>query len=213
MGGVTLTRKEQTRIQVLNSVTADQVPLSRAAEVLGVSESHVWRILAACREEGAAALAHGNRGRRPANATTEAQWLGSGAAGPHPLRGANHTHLTELRQEEHGITFSRSTVRRVLLAAGMASPKKLRPPRHWVRRQRMPQEGMLIQVDGSHHAWPGGAWTPLRPAAGRGRRYRHRALRPLLPRRGYQVLLPASGGPAPEQRNNPHPLQRPSRGL
>ena len=75
MGGVTLTRKEQTRIQVLNSVTADQVPLSRAAEVLGVSERHVWRILAACRKEGAAALAYGNRGRRPANATTEAQWL------------------------------------------------------------------------------------------------------------------------------------------
>ena len=62
--------------------------------------------------------------------------------------------MTELLQEEHGITFSRSTVCRVLLAAGMASPKKLRPPRHRVRRQRMPQEGMLVQVDGSHHAWP-----------------------------------------------------------
>ena len=71
MEGVTLTQKEQTRLQVLNSVLADQVPVCQAAEVLGVSERHLRRILAAYRKEGAVALAHGNRGRRPANTTTE----------------------------------------------------------------------------------------------------------------------------------------------
>ena len=65
-----MTQKEQTRLQVLNSVLADQVPVCQAAEVLGVSERHMRRILAAYRKEGAAALAHGNRGRRPANTTT-----------------------------------------------------------------------------------------------------------------------------------------------
>ena len=58
-----MTQKEQTRLQVLNSVLADQVPVCQAAEVLGVSERHMRRILAAYRKEGAAALAHGNRGR------------------------------------------------------------------------------------------------------------------------------------------------------
>ena len=38
---------------------------------MGVSARHTMRILAAYRQEGAAALAHGNRGRRPANATPE----------------------------------------------------------------------------------------------------------------------------------------------
>ena len=66
-----MTQKEQTRLQVLNSVLADQVPVCQAAEVLGVSERHLRRILAAYRKEGAVALAHGNRGRRPANTTTE----------------------------------------------------------------------------------------------------------------------------------------------
>ena len=51
---------------MLNSVLADQVPVCQAAEVLGVSEHHMRRILAAYRKEGAAVLAHGNRGRRPA---------------------------------------------------------------------------------------------------------------------------------------------------
>ena len=38
---------------------------------------------------------------------------------------------------------------------GLKSPRRRRPPRHRVRRQRMPREGMLIQVDGSHHRWLG----------------------------------------------------------
>ncbi len=39
--------------------------------VLGLSLRHVRRLLAAYREEGAAALAHGNRERRPHNALGE----------------------------------------------------------------------------------------------------------------------------------------------
>ena len=38
---------------------------------MGVSARHTRRILAAYSKEGAAALAHGNRGRRPANATPD----------------------------------------------------------------------------------------------------------------------------------------------
>ena len=48
--------------------------IDTAAEVLGLSERHVWRIMAAYREEGAAALAHGNRGRVPSNATLALIW-------------------------------------------------------------------------------------------------------------------------------------------
>ena len=31
----------------------------------------------------------------------------------------------------------------------------MRPPKHRVRRERMPREGMLVQLDGSHHRWLG----------------------------------------------------------
>ena len=70
-------------------------------------------------------------------------------------QGANHTHLTELLSEREGIDIGRSTLRRILVDAGMASPRGRRPPRHRVRRERMGQEGMLIQLDGSHHRWLG----------------------------------------------------------
>ena len=35
----------------------------------------------------------------------------------------------------------------------MSIPRRRRPPEHRVRRARMPREGMVLQVDGSHHAW------------------------------------------------------------
>ncbi len=62
--------KEQARISVLNSVLEYQVPIAQAVELLGVTPRHARRMLAAYREHGAAALAHGNRGRRPHNATS-----------------------------------------------------------------------------------------------------------------------------------------------
>ena len=69
---VTLTQKYQTRLQVLNSLLAEQMTLDQAATLLGVSTRHTRRILAAYRELGAAAVAHGHRGCKPANATPEA---------------------------------------------------------------------------------------------------------------------------------------------
>ena len=69
--------------------------------------------------------------------------------------GANQTHFAELLRDREGIDLSRRTVHRILTRAGIPSPRKRRPPRHRVRRQRMPQEGILVQVDGSHHPWLG----------------------------------------------------------
>ena len=153
MKGLTLTTKEQTRLQVLNGVLAKVCPASQAAEILGISERHVWRLLAAYREDGAAALAHGNRGRVPGNATPATTREKVVAVARERYGGFNHTHLSEVLAEREGLVLSRSTLRRLLVEAGLPSPRYRRQPRHRMRRQRMPQEGMLLQLDGSHHPW------------------------------------------------------------
>jgi len=133
---------------VLNQVETGKMDGESAAEVLGISLRHVRRILAAYRKEGAAALAHGNRGRKP----------------PHTLdAGCNNQHFTELLAEREGVVLSRSSVRRILLADGIKSPKKRRAPKHRSRRERYPQEGMLLQTDGSRHDWleGRGPWLTL----------------------------------------------------
>ena len=68
MKDVTLNQKEPARLHVLNSVLEYQAPIAQAAELLEVSQRHARRMLAAYREQGAAVLDHGNRGRHPHNA-------------------------------------------------------------------------------------------------------------------------------------------------
>ena len=152
MKEVTLHQQEQARLHVLNSVLAEEITIGQAAELMDLSERHVRRLIAAYRELGAEALAHGNRGRRPHNAVPEAVAAAVAAAATR-YPGANHTHLTELLEEHEDLVLSRSSVRRIVVRAGMPSPRRRRPPQHRVRRERMPRAGMLLQVDGSHHAW------------------------------------------------------------
>ena len=120
---------------------------------MGVSERHAWRLLRAYRKEGVAGVAHGNRGRRPSTTTCpeiqeKVMELATGA-----YSGFNHSHLTEMLADREGIHLSRSTVRRILLAGGIGSPRRRRAPKRYLRRERYPQEGMLLQIDGSRHNW------------------------------------------------------------
>lgn len=163
MRGLTLTQKEQTRLQTLNLVLEGAMEVGDAAHVLGLSERHMWRILAQYRRHGAKALAHGNRGRRPVNATTEKIRLQVIELARTRYAGFNFTHLTESLAERENLVLARSTLRSILVGAGLSSPRHRRPPCHRCRRERMPREGVLVQIDGSYHNWIGdrGPWLTL----------------------------------------------------
>ena len=161
MENVTLTPKEQTRLKILNSLLAEHMTLDQAATLMGVSPRHTRRILAAYQEKGVAAVAHGLRGRKPANATPEPVATAVVHLAHTRYSGTNHTHLSELLSERDGIDIGRTTLRRILVNAGLSSPRRRRQPKHRVRRQRMPRQGMLIQMDGSHHPWLGDRMLPF----------------------------------------------------
>ena len=153
MKDVTLNQREQARLQVLNSVLEYQLPTTQAAEVLGISERQVRRVLAAYRREGAAALVHGNRGRQPRNAIPEETASAVVMLASGKYAGFNHSHLSEVLAEREGIHLSRQTVSLLLNRHGLPSARRHRPPKHRIRREQIPQEGMLLQIYGSHHAW------------------------------------------------------------
>ena len=125
MENVTLTQKEQARLQVLNSLLAEHMTLDQAVTLMGVSERHTRRILAAYREEGAAAVAHGHRGRKAPNATPDAVVTSVVSLARTKYAGA--THLSELLSEREGLDMGRTTLRRILVNAGLSSPY---PPLH-----------------------------------------------------------------------------------
>ncbi len=71
MEGLTLSTKEQSRLQILNGVLERHWSMREAAPLLGVSERQGWRLLVTYRKEGARGLVHKNRGRVAASATPE----------------------------------------------------------------------------------------------------------------------------------------------
>ncbi len=146
---------------VLNQVEVGQVVGWQAAAVLGVSLRHERRLMAAYRKEGAAALAHANRGRKPHNALDESLKKQVLELARSTYAGCNTQHFTELLAEREGITLCRSSVRCILFESGIRSPRKRRPPKHRSRRERYPREGMLLQIDGSRHDWLEGRGTWL----------------------------------------------------
>ncbi len=153
MENVTLNQREQQRGLVVAQVDRRAVSVMEGAAVLGVSERQVKRLLAAYRQRGVAALAHGNRGKVATNAVDEETRQAVVILATGKYGGFNQVHLTEQLGEVEGIVLSRSSVRRILGAAGIGAPRTRHAPTHRSRRARYPQAGMLVQIDASPHDW------------------------------------------------------------
>lgn len=149
-----MTAREQGRARLLTRVLAGELTMAEACVELGLSERQLWRLRAAFLGAGPAGLVHGNRGRvSPQRIEPErrARILALRERyGP-----INDTHFGELLAEHEGIVISRESLRTILRASGVASPRRRRPPRYRSRRPRMGAEGTLLQLDGSRHHWLG----------------------------------------------------------
>jgi len=161
---VTLTMREQHKLKMVIDYEAGKVRAQRAAELLGISKRQFRRLVAAYRQRGIAAMAHGNRGRTPANRISERVRQEILRLAKETYQDYNDCHFTEeLAEQPEPIVVSRSTLRRIRRAAGQGSPRKRRAPEYRSRRERYPQAGMLLQTDGSRHDWleGRGPWLTL----------------------------------------------------
>lgn len=160
---LTLSMKEQQRTEVVSRWLAGVLTTGEVVALLGCSERTAWRLRAAMLRDGAAGLVHGNRGRPSGRRLSDADAERILEFATTEYRGFNDTHLAEVLAEEEGIVIGRSSLRRLLRSRGIASPKRRRAPRYRSRRERMAQEGLMVQVDGSRHDWleGRGPWLTL----------------------------------------------------
>jgi transposase len=160
---VTLNTREQNRSEIVGRWLAGILTAPEAALLLGCSERTAFRLRAAMLREGAAGLAHGNRGRRSPRRLPEETADEILRLVTTEYRGFNDTHLAEVLAEDEGIAISRPALRRLLRSRGIASPRKRRAARYRSRRERMAQAGLMVQVDGSRHDWleGRGPWLTL----------------------------------------------------
>lgn len=158
-----MTTKEQQRTEVVSRWLARILTTDETVLLLACSERTAWRLRAAMLRDGAAGLAHGNRGRPSSRRLPDAVADRIVLLATSEYRGFNDTHLAEMLAEEEGIVIGRSSLRRLLRSRGIASPRRRRAARYRSRRERMAQEGLMVQVDGSRHDWleGRGPWLTL----------------------------------------------------
>src|SRR5712692_511227 len=161
----TLSQKELQRVSVISTCIKGGLACASAAELLSLSVRQVKRLKKRMREAGEAALAHANRGRPSHRRLPERTRQALLRLARSKYAGFNDHHLHDKLIEQEGFSLSRETLRRLLRAAGIGSPRQRRPPAHRQRRPPSACEGELIQLDGSPHDWLEGR-GPLLTALG-----------------------------------------------
>ena len=150
---ITMSRKEIDRLGVIRQVVSKQLKQREAAQQLGLSIRQVKRLVARYRAEGAPGLVSRRRGRRPANAISEAirqEVLGIVRA---EYADFGPTLACEKLHERHDRKVSVETLRKWMTADGLWQPRQRRQARIHQRRPRRPCRGELVQIDGSPHDW------------------------------------------------------------
>jgi transposase len=150
---LTLNTRDQQRIGVLARWREGALTVGEASALLGTSERTAWRLRRRFVSLGVGGIVHGNRGRASPRRLPEATRERIVELARTRYRGVNDSHLAELLAEDEGIVIGRSSLQRLLRGAGVGATRTRRRPKYRSRRERMPQAGLLVQLDGSPHDW------------------------------------------------------------
>jgi len=151
-----MTDKEMARLIVAERLVKGEITIKDAAEVLRLSTRQVKRIKKGVRLIGPKAVIHGNRKRKPTNATDDKVKDLVVELKTKKYSGTNFSHFTELLEERENIIISQPTAHRILRSAGIVSPRKKKKIRAHRYRKRKDCPGMMIQIDASPYSWLGG---------------------------------------------------------
>ena len=144
--------RELKRLKLVQETIGKQVTQKTAAELMGLSERQVRRLVKAVRKEGERGLVHRSRGKPSNNRIGEELRAKAISAYKGSYMGFGPTLASEKLRERERIAVSEETVRKWLLQEGLWEQKRRRSP-HRRYRERKECFGEMVQMDGSHHDW------------------------------------------------------------
>ena len=150
---LTMSKKELTRLEVMQRLEEKRMKQKEAAEMLGVSVRHVKRLLRAYRQGGAEGLISKRRGKVSNNRLKDEikqQAIDLMHSRYHDF-GPTLAH--EKLSEVHSLNLSVETVRQLMIAEDLWIPRKAKKLVVHQMRERRACFGELVQLDGSPHKW------------------------------------------------------------
>lgn len=149
---ITMSRRESKRLHIIHQALDRKITQVAAAEVLGLSDRQLRRLIKRVRTEGDDGICHRSRGRISNHRIPRKIKARALRLFKHEYADFNLVHATEKLFEIHGIAISDETLRLWLNEASIPY-KKRRARKHRQRRERRACFGELVQIDGSHHDW------------------------------------------------------------
>jgi hypothetical protein len=157
---ITMSMREVNRLKIIHKVLLRDLTQVKAAEILGMTDRHLRRVVKRVKEEGERGIVHKSRGRRsPRQMSKELEdriaeivWVEYVGFGP--------TLASEKLWERNGIKVGREKLRQIMIARGLWQVRRQKKTVHqW--RERKHYLGEMVQMDGSHHEWLEGRGSKL----------------------------------------------------
>lgn len=146
-----VTVEDIQRFKILTEVIDKKLKVADVAEVLSLSYRHTLRLRDKVRDEGLEGLLRKSHSS-PANRKMTDQMIEEILRLRREIYyDFNMMHFKDKLEEEHRILLSYESLRQVLIKAQQHTPRKKKVVHR--RRRRMPEAGMLIQMDSSQHHW------------------------------------------------------------
>ncbi len=150
-----MSHKDSFKYQVISNYLNGKIHRDKASQLLSVCPRTVIRYSKKIKKLGMVGVKHGN--------------LGNKFGKKHDLQliekvrhlfktkyyDFNLAHFCEVLNKEHNISIPYKTLWSWFSKIGWIKNPRRRRPRKHVYRNRLPQEGLLLQMDGSHHKFNG----------------------------------------------------------
>lgn len=153
-----LSGKQQIRMDIIIKYINGDIFLDDALQILQISERHFRRLLKSFREEGFEVVIHGNTNRTPANKVSQTTRKMIIREYKQKYYDLNVTHFREKLIDDpfimnNFIIPSYQTIRRILVKEKLVTYQAVRKRKAFKPRKRYTKEGLMVQIDGSHHHW------------------------------------------------------------
>lgn len=156
-GGIVVSKKDLLRIKVISMFRERKINREEAADRLDLGERQVSRLAGILGEKGPQGLLHQGRGRSPANKKPDELLEKYETLYREKYVKFNFTHALEMIEESSDSQelekISYSTFRRWCRSKSLGKTKPRRSSKAHVHRQRLAEEGAMLQLDGSDHRW------------------------------------------------------------